>query len=116
MARRDHPSLRLLKTAYPVAALRSQLIEAQPHSENLLIPERQTECLLLFRRALQPYHQVISEGAFALLERLTRRVPLVAACEQAQAEVPAEATEIAENLGAWFQAWAANSLVVALHV
>jgi hypothetical protein len=111
-----HPSVRLLKTAYPVAALRSQLIEAQTSAENLLIPERQTQCLSLFRRSLQPYHEVISEGAYALLERLSRSVPLVAACAQAQAEVPAQAASIAENLGTWFQAWAGNGLVVALHV
>jgi hypothetical protein len=42
---------------------------------------------------------VISEGAYALRLALTRRVPLVAACEQAQAGVPKAAASIAEKPG-----------------
>jgi hypothetical protein len=48
-----HPALRLLKTEYPVAPLRRQLIEAQTSAEDLLMPAREPQCQLLFRRDLQ---------------------------------------------------------------
>ena len=106
-----HPALRLLKTAYPVAALRRQLIEAQSSAATRGLPAPEAQCLLLFRRDLSMFHDVISEGAFALLSALTRRVPLVAACAEAQLEVPGEAASIEENVGAWFQSWAARGLI-----
>lgn len=106
-----HPAVRLLKTAYPVAALRRQLIEAPAHAERPPLPTPEAECLLLFRRELGLFHEQISEGAYALLTALTRRVPLVAACTQAQREVPFQASSIEESVGAWFQAWAARGLI-----
>jgi hypothetical protein len=111
-----HPALRLLKTEYPVAPLRRQLIEAQSSSENLPVPAREAHCQVLFRRDLQLFHEPISAGAYALLHALTRRVPLVPACEQAQAEVPSEAASIAESAAVWFQSWAARGLVVSVDV
>ena len=105
------PALRLLKTAYPVAALRRQLIEAQSSAENVLLPAREAQCVLLFRRDLSMFHERVSEGAYALLHALTRRVPLLPACAEAQREVPAEAASIEENVGAWFQSWAARGLI-----
>jgi hypothetical protein len=111
-----HPALRLLKTEYPVAPLRRQLIEAQSRAENVLIPARDPHCQVLFRRDLQLFHEPISQGAYALLSALTRRVPLVPACQQAQAEVPEEAASIAESAGSWFQSWAARGFVVGVAV
>lgn len=106
-----HPAVRLLKTAYPVAALRRQLIEAQPHAESPPLPAPEAQYLLLFRREMALFHEQISEGAHALLRALTRRVPLVPACREAQHEVPSQASSIQENVGAWFQAWAARGLI-----
>ena len=106
-----HPAVRLLKTAYPVAALRRRLIEAQPNAQAVPLPAREAQCLLLFRRDLSMFHEVVTEGAHALLSALTRRVPLVPACAEAQREVPAEAASIEENVGAWFQSWAARGLI-----
>jgi len=106
-----HPALRLLKTEYPVAPLRRQLIEAQSSTENVRIPARDPHCQMLFRRDLRSFHEPISEAAYALLHALTRRVPLQAACEQAQAEVPAQAVSIAESAPSWFQSWAARGFV-----
>jgi hypothetical protein len=111
-----HPALRLLKTEHPVAPLRRKLIEARASAENVLMPGRDPQCQLLFRRDLQLFHEPISEGAYALLGALTRRVPLVAACEQAQAEVPVDAAGIAAGAAAWFQSWAARGLVVGVDV
>jgi hypothetical protein len=111
-----HPALRLLKTEYPVAALRRQLIEGQARSEHLPMPPREPQSLLLFRRNLQMFHEPLSEGAYALLSALTRGVALVPACESAQAEVPEEAADIAEKLAVWFQSWAARGFVVGVEL
>jgi hypothetical protein len=111
-----HPALRLLKTEYPVASLRRQLIEAQASAENVLIPAREAQWQVLFRRDLQLFHEPLGEGGYALLSALTRRVPLVAACEQAQTEVPGEAASIAESAASWFQSWAARGFVVSVDV
>lgn len=110
-----HPAVRLLSLNYPVAELRRQLIEAE-HGASAR-PARQPHCLMLFRdsqRDLQMFHERISAGAHALLAALMRSLPLVAACEQAQAEVPHEASNIAENVGPWFQSWAGRGLVTAV--
>jgi hypothetical protein len=111
-----HPALRLLKTEYPVAPLRRQLIEAQSNAENVLLPARDPHCQLLFRRDLSLFHEPISRGAYALLSALTRRVPLLPACEQAQVEVPSEAASIAESVASWFQSWAARGFIVRVDV
>ncbi len=110
------PALRLLELDYPVAALRRALIEAQRSGTRLPLPEREPHCLLLFRRDLQLFHEPLSRGAHALLAALTRRVPLVTACEQAQLAVPDEARAIEENLALWFQSWAARGFVVGVEV
>jgi hypothetical protein len=78
------------------------------------MPAREPRCQLLFRRDLQLFHEPLSEGAYALLSALTRRVPLLAACEQAQSEVPNEAASIAESASGWFQSWAARGFVIAI--
>ena len=111
-----HPALRLLKTEYSVAPLRRQLIEDQSSPINVLIPARDPQCQLLFRRDLQLFHEPISAGAYALLSALTRRVPLVHACEEAQAALPSEAARIAESAASWFQSWAARGLIIRVDV
>ncbi|HEY3666446.1 MAG TPA: DNA-binding domain-containing protein [Polyangiaceae bacterium] len=109
-----HPALRVFKSAYPVAALRRQLIEAQSSAQRVRMPAPEPCWQLLFRRNLQLFHEPLSQGAYALLSALTRRVPLLAACEQAQAEVPSEGANTAESAGDWFQSWAARGLVTAV--
>jgi hypothetical protein len=111
-----HPALRLLKTDFPVAELRRQLIEARSSAEPLTLPAREARCQLLFRRDLQLFHEPLSEAGYALLDALTRRVPLQAACEQAQAEVPAQAASIAESAASWFQSWAARGFIISVEV
>jgi hypothetical protein len=61
------------------------------------------------------FHERLDVGAFALLKALIRGVPLVAACQQAQADLPEEAARIAENIGAWFQGWTARGFIVGVH-
>ncbi len=105
------PALRLLELDYPVAPLRRALIEARESGVEVALPERREHCLLLFRRDLQMFHEPVSRGAHALLTALTQRIPLVAACQQAQAAVPGEARAIEENLALWFQSWSARGFV-----
>jgi hypothetical protein len=110
------PALRLLQVGYPVASLRKQLFLAQTSGESVPIPAPAPFHLLLFRRDLSMYHEELTAGAFALLGALTRRVPLAAACAQAQAEIPEEAAGIAQNVGAWFQSWAARGFITSVEV
>jgi Putative DNA-binding domain len=109
-----HPAVRLLALNFPVAKLRRQLIEAKGTSEVVIFPDRAPHCLMLFRRDLQTFHEPISDGAHALLAALMRAVPLLAACERAQAAVPDEASTIAESVGPWFQSWAARGFITAV--
>ena len=110
-----HPALRLLSLNYPVAELRRQLIEAKNDAGPR--PQREPHCLLLFRdsqRDLQMFHERLSAGAHALLAALMNSRSLLAACEQAQAEVPGESSIIAENVGPWFESWAARGFITAV--
>ncbi|MET0791466.1 MAG: DNA-binding domain-containing protein, partial [Polyangiaceae bacterium] len=112
-----HPALRLLQLDYPVAALRRALIEAKSSGQMPTLPEPKAHCLVLFRdlrRDLQMFHEQLSAGAHALLAALAASVPLVAACERAQAEVPEEAATIRDSVGPWFQSWAARGFIVAV--
>jgi hypothetical protein len=106
-----HPALRVLQLDYPVATLRKQLLQAQFGAEKVLMPAREPQCLLLFRHDLSMIDEQIEPGAFALLQALTRCVPLVEACEQAQTESPEQAAGIAENAGRWFQVWTARGFI-----
>ncbi len=111
-----HPALRLLKVGYPVATLRKQLFYAQTSGESVPLPAPEPQYLLLFRRDLSMFHEALDAGAYALLEALMRQLPLVPACLQAQAEIPEEATTIAENVGAWFQSWTARGFITSVEV
>jgi len=111
-----HPALRLLRVGYPVPALRRQLFEAQSSGENVPIPPREAQNLVIFRHDLQLFHEKLELGAFALLAALQQGVPLVAAAEQAQAEFPEEARSIEENAGAWFHAWAARGFICSVSI
>ena len=111
-----HPALRLLEVEYPVAMLRRKLIEAQSAAADVSFPAPEAHCLLLFRQNLQLFHEPISPGGHALLSALQRAIPLVAACQHAQAEVPKEAETIAKSIGTWFQSWAARGFIVDVEV
>jgi hypothetical protein len=103
------PALRLLEVGYPVAALRRAIRHKDPFS----LPGAAAQKLVVYRdgaRNLQ--HQVVSPGAFALLQALASGQALVPACQAAMAEVPDEAPRIEAELTAWFQDWAARAWVV----
>ena len=104
------PSLRMLRVRYPVAALRRR-IRTEPGP--IALPEREPQNLVVYRGANRNlYHQVLSDGAYALLEALARRQPLVDACQQAMRDVPEQATSIEERLASWFRDWAESGWIV----
>jgi hypothetical protein len=111
-----HPALRLLAVDYPVATLRKQLFQAQTSGEKIPIPPGARQYLVLYRRDLTMFHEQLDAGAYALLGALARRVALVPACVQAQAEMPEEAASIVENVGAWCQAWTASGFITGVEV
>ena len=111
-----HPALRVLEVGYPVAHLRKQLFRAETSGETVAIPAPESQYLLLYRHDLAMFHEQLNAGAYALLEALTRRVPLVPACQQIQQQMPEEAANIAENVGAWCQSWAARGFITGVEV
>jgi hypothetical protein len=110
------PALCLLEVDYPVAELRKRLFLARESGDSVPIPSPEKQRLLLFRRDLSMFHEALGPGAFALLGALTRRVRLVEACVQAQAELPEGAPSIAENVGAWFADWTARGFITSIEV
>lgn len=97
------PAVRLLHVSYPVASLRRRLREAGDN-ESVPIPEAKEAHLALYRgENLGLFYREISRGAFALLTAASSGLPVVAAAEQAMAEVPDE--PIFQSLGGWFREW-----------
>jgi hypothetical protein len=102
------PCVRLLAVGYPVADLRRAL---RADSDGpVAIPEARAQCLVIYRRDLRLWDMPVSPIAFALLEGLSRALPLGAAAEAAAISPEAEA-ELAGNIGGWFQEWSAKGLI-----
>lgn len=102
------PALRLLEVRYPVAALRRTLREARRHggAAPVSIPEANAQCLALYRgRDRELYYKTLERPAHAVLTRLLRGEPLVAACEAAVATDPAFEADIEQHVGEWFHDW-----------
>jgi len=96
-------SVRLLAVGYPVADLRRRI---RTSDDSVPIPEPRAQKIVVHRLERELYDRVVSAGAFVLLSALRDGTPLVAACERAMADVPAEAAEIEASIGTWFQRWA----------
>lgn len=112
---RFNPALRLLSLTYPVAALRRQLRDAQdePDAAPVPIPERSPVKLVVYRSSsLNLKYSKLGDAAFRLLELLAQGTPLVPACEQTANEHPAEADQLQEQVGTWFQDWGARGWIV----
>jgi hypothetical protein len=105
-----HPALRLLRVAYPVAALRNEIRSGKT---DLPIPGAAPQNLVIYRgknRSL--FHRTLSDAAVALLEALADGASLVAACERAIERAPGSESEIEANVGSWFESWADTALIV----
>ena len=108
-----HPALRLLRVGYPVVALRRRLLVAETAPP---LPEPETLHLAISRQKLVIEHDVLDPGAFALLSKLCRSIPLGVACEQTRVELSLAPEALARELETWFATFTARGYVVDLEL
>lgn len=114
------PTLRLLRTRYPVAELRKTLRKATQRDDAgtaptapptgeaapVPIPEPAPSRLALYRDAERQLRYLeLGEAAFTLLEELASGKRLQAACEATAERVPESRDEIEARIGEWFHDW-----------
>jgi hypothetical protein len=104
------PALRLVSARYPVLELWRNIRDAG--DEAVPIPQPMPQNLAIYRAELRIMHEQLSEESFAVLEALGKGIPLVPACEAAQARFPEKAAVIEAQVGTWFQDWGARSWIV----
>jgi hypothetical protein len=110
-----HPSVRLLKVRYPVVQLRNRIRKADDGDEHVHIPIPAPEAQNLVIYRLQNRNltdEALAGGAYALLQALGDQLSLVDACGRAMLELPEQASEIEQNVGAWFQLFAQKGIIV----
>jgi hypothetical protein len=108
-----HPALRLLRVGYPVVALRRQLLVAESSPP---LPEPETLHLAISRRKLTIEHDMLDPAAFSLLSKLSRSMPLGAACEETRVELSIAPEALARALETWFATFTARGYVVDLEL
>lgn len=107
------PALRLLSVRYPVAGLRRKI---RLHEDWHLPEAPEPQHLVVYRgRERNLHHDVVSELAFALLERLQAGTPLVAAAEAVAEAHPDSASTLEAELAGWFQSFTARGWFSAVH-
>lgn len=113
-----HPALRLLHVGYPVLELRRQLLAARDSDDDAVIPlpEPGPRFLAIFRRNLAIVHEPLDPGAFALLSKLCRAIPLGEACESTASELSLEPENVARELETWFATFTSRGYVTDLVV
>jgi hypothetical protein len=113
-----NPSLRLLRTHYPVLELRRRLLVAQsstPTSDDPIpLPEPETVHLAICRQKLVIDHERLDPSAFTLLSKLSRSIPLGEACESTASELSLEPEAIARELETWFATFTSRGYIVDL--
>jgi hypothetical protein len=112
------PTLRLLRVAYPVVALRERLLSPQggrsAPDEPVVFPEPEPGHYAVCRRKLVIEHDELDPRAFALLSKLCRRVPLGEACESLASELSVDPEVIVRELETWFATFTARGYLVDL--
>jgi hypothetical protein len=106
-----HPAMVRLTLSYPVHRLRKAWLGGQEAAR----PEAPAPVHLILYRAkdLDTHFEEVSPEAYALLGALLEGVPLVPACARvAEGLSAAERDALDENVGRWFQQWAAWGLLV----
>jgi hypothetical protein len=110
-----HPSVRMLRVRYPVVALRQRIrkSEGSDEHEHIPIPASESHNLVVYRSQNRNLaDESLPEGAYALLQALADGLSLVDACGRAMLEYPDQASEIEQNVGAWFQLFAQKGFIV----
>ncbi len=105
-----HPLVVCLSLSYPVHRLRVSIKKG----EAVTLPDAPSPVhIILFRQDFLPHYEELSPEAFALIEALSKGVPLVPALERVASTLPAERQEdLMSKIGAWFQTWTAWGLLV----
>jgi hypothetical protein len=113
-----NPALRLLRLAYPVLELRRKLVAEEGSigsgDEPIPLPEPETQHLAVCRIKLAIEHHRLDPGAFALLSKLCRSIPLGVACESAATELSLSSEALAAELESWFTTWTTRGYLVDL--
>jgi hypothetical protein len=113
-----NPALRLLRLAYPVLELRRKLLAPESATgsgdEPIPLPSAEAQHLAVCRTKLAIEHHLLDPGAFALLSKLCRSIPLGVACESARAELSLSPEALAAELESWFATWTARGYFVDL--
>lgn len=112
---RTASSVRLLEVSYPVADVRRAL-RADPSSVDASSVERRPQNLVVYRRDHALFDKALSRPAFLLLERLTRGMALIPACESVVAVEPEAARVFDEELMEWFSLWGRLGWIVDVSV
>jgi len=105
-----NPALRLLRVGYPVLELRKRLMVAT--DEPIPLPEPEPRHLAICRRNLAIEHEALDPGAFALLSKLSRSVPLGQACESTAADLGLTSDAVSRALETWFATFTSREYVV----
>jgi hypothetical protein len=109
-----NPALQLLRVGYPVLELRKQLLLAT--DEPIPLPEPELGHLVICRRNLVFEHDALDPGAFALLSKLSRSLPLGEACESTAKDLGLTSDAVARDLETWFATFTARGYVVDLEL
>jgi hypothetical protein len=109
-----NPALRLLRVSYPVLELRKRLLVAT--DESISLPEPESHHLAICRRNLAIEHEALDPGAFTLLSKLSRSVPLGRACESTAHELELTPEAIARELETWFATFTSRGYVLDLEL
>lgn len=105
-----HPSLTLLDLCIPAHRYRAAVRAGEPVEPPSL--ERTMCAVYMGHETLECAE--LEPGAYALVTRLARGVPLGVACEEAVAETRAEPAAFEAEIGGWFQGWTQRGWVVDL--
>lgn len=105
-----NPALRTLRVGYPVVELRQRI---RKNEDDVPIPGAKAQNLVIYRAPNRNLlHEVLSDGAYALLEALGAGLSLVDACSRAMVRHPESADEIETSVGTWFQLFAQKGFIV----
>jgi hypothetical protein len=110
-----HPSVQMLRVRYPVVALRQRIRKSEDSDEHehIPIPEPSPSNLVIYRAQNRNLmDEALADGAYAMLEALADGLSLVDACGRAMLEYPDQASDIEQNVGAWFQLFAQKGFIV----
>lgn len=104
------PALRLLETRYPVNAY----YQAWREERSPELPRVRRSWVAVYRKEFVVWRMNLDRDRFELLQTLIGGATLGAALQRVTTTRGLDAQRIAQNLGAWFQEWAAEGFFCAV--